>query len=423
MKYIGKNIISFRKNDGFLFLLVVLSVSVSVLMIHFSYGLFQNYQLEKRYHLSGVKEFHVTVQGDFTKEDIRTYKGRSLPDSRSVYHQTGDAGSYVTTGMLSDFIKNMGSGFEDSMDYIKVYPVVEELDLECGFTVEDGHIVSSPAYNGLFHQGMDYFISQGRNFTKEEYASGKKVAICWDLYSTNYYYDEEDILHLNSPITESMMSDEYTLQLGGENYRIIGFGQAGGNMERPIIPVTSLPEDTPLMQTIDFNFHKSITLQQYLFLEKIVEETFGDKATLQPLALPSEESMYLYNTMIGIAVMISMVSALNFAILYRYILNKRKRDLNIYRICGLRFWGAVKLYLAECILITLPIYFVGVLFFSKLVLPEVAGHYQYMDYSFSPAVYLCLFALYYLVSIGVLLLMVVIQLRYHHEWNIGGGYQ
>ncbi len=423
MKYIGKNIYSFLKKDRFLFTLVVLSIAVSVLMIHFSYGLFQNYQLEKRYHLSGVKEFHVTVQGDFAKEEITQYQGRHLPEIQTVYRQTGEAGEYVTTGMLRDFAKRMGNGLKDSLDYLKVYPVVEKWDLECGFSVEDGCIVSSPSYDRLFNQSIDYFLSRGRNFTKAEYESGEKVALCWDLYRVNYYYDENDVLHLNSPITESMMTENNTLQLGDEHYRIIGFGQAGGKMERPIIPVTSLPENTPLMGTIDFHFHKSVTLQQYHFLEKIVEETFGDLATLQPLSLPPEESIYLYNTMIGIAGMISVISALNFAILYRYILTKRKKDFKVFRICGLSFWRTVSMYLAECILITLPVYMIGIVLFALIILPNIAVHYEYMDSGFSPVVYLSIFVLYTVVSVSILLLMVVMQLRINEEENIGGGYQ
>ena len=68
MKYIWCNIKNFFKHKKLIFILTVFSVICSCIMIHFSYGLYQNYQLKKEYDLSDEREIALSLQGDFDEE-------------------------------------------------------------------------------------------------------------------------------------------------------------------------------------------------------------------------------------------------------------------------------------------------------------------------------------------------------------------
>lgn len=65
--------------------------------------------------------------------------------------------------------------------------------------------------------------------------------------------------------------------------------------------------------------------------------------------------------MLVISVIISLLSVINFAMLYLFILKNRQRNLAVMRICGCTKVKAVLIYLTECLVLTLPVYFVGAL--------------------------------------------------------------
>ena len=65
MKYIWFNIKSFFIKKKLIFILSFFSIICSCIMIHFSYGLYQNYQLKKQYDLSDERKIVLTLQGDF----------------------------------------------------------------------------------------------------------------------------------------------------------------------------------------------------------------------------------------------------------------------------------------------------------------------------------------------------------------------
>ena len=84
-------------------------------------------------------------------------------------------------------------------------------------------------------------------------------------------------------------------------------------------------------------------------------------------------------TMTAIAVLITLVISLNFTILYLYILDKRKRQMGIFLVCGLNRGRAVGIYVWECILLSLPAFCLGMLFFHIIIRPFLYPVYHYLD--------------------------------------------
>ena len=147
----------------------------------------------------------------------------------------------------------------------------------------------------------------------------------------------------------------------------------------------------------------------------------GDHASLPDMDLPDMDKIYLYNTMIIIAVLIAVVSALNFVILYQYFLEKRQEEIRAMRICGMKRRRAVVMFLAECVCLTLPVYVLSVFLYDRFALRMMSSFYTYVDDHYSLKLYLELFAIYYISSLIILLVSIWRRLQGEGRMRIGGG--
>ncbi len=405
MKYIWYNIISFFRYRKMIFFLVAFSVVCSCIMIHFSYGLFQNYQLKKQYDLADKREISLTLLDNF--EEVPD-KGLNQDQFYLRASETLDA--YVTVELWKKFAAEFGNSFVEKLRYIETTAVVDELPFRLVFSVKDGEIVKSSDFEKEVEDNA--MLESGRYFTEEEYRDGERVAVCWDYMHWNI---------MSSPVSNRMAVGEDTLRIQGKNYKIIGYGIIDD--DRPTIPFASLDRDTPFTGKIIFRFKDPIRQEQYDALAEKTEKVLGDLAVIEPVELPEEDAIYLYNTIIMITVFIALVSAINFAILYRYILASRKHTLMIYRICGMSFFRVVLMYLGECAVIAVPAYLIGVVFFENIILKRVSGYYEYMNGSYGFFVYLVLFGVYFLVSLMILAGMIVYALRTDADLRVKGGFQ
>ncbi len=405
MKYIWYNIISFFRYRKMIFFLVAFSVVCSCIMIHFSYGLFQNYQLKKQYDLADKREISLTLLDNF--EEVPD-KGLNQDQFYLRASETLDA--YVTVELWKKFAAEFDNSFMEKLRYIETTAVVDELPFRLVFSVKDGEIVKSSDFEKEVEDNA--MLESGRYFTEEEYRDGERVAVCWDYMHWNI---------MSSPVSNRMAVGEDTLRIQGKNYKIIGYGIIDD--DRPTIPFASLDRDTPFTGKIIFRFKDPIRQEQYDALAEKTEKVLGDLAVIEPVELPEEDAIYLYNTIIMITVFIALVSAINFAILYRYILASRKHTLMIYRICGMSFFRVVLMYLGECAVIAVPAYLIGVVFFENIILKRVSGYYEYMNGSYGFFVYLVLFGVYFLVSLMILAGMIVYALRTDADLRVKGGFQ
>ena len=405
MKYIWYNIISFFRYKKMIFFLVVFSVVCSCIMIHFSYGLFQNYQLKKQYDLSDKREISLTLLDNF--EEV---PDKGLNQDQFYLRASEKLDAYVTVELWKKFAAEFDNSFMEKLRYIETTAVVDELPFRLVFSVKDGEIVKSSDFEKEVEDNA--MLESGRYFTEEEYRDGERVAVCWDYMHWNI---------MSSPVSNRMAVGEDTLRIQGKNYKIIGYGIIDD--DRPTIPFASLDRDTPFTGKIIFRFKDPIRQEQYDALAEKTEKVLGDLAVIEPVELPEEDAIYLYNTIIMITVFIALVSAINFAILYRYILASRKHTLMIYRICGMSFFRVVLMYLGECAVIAVPAYLIGVVFFENIILKRVSGYYEYMNGSYGFFVYLVLFGVYFLVSLMILAAMIVHALRTDADLRVKGGFQ
>lgn len=384
MKYILKNIINFIKTDAFVFFISILTVFVSVTMIHFSYGIFQNYEYEKQNMESGEKD--IGLSPTYGCEIVgRTEAGRNWRYNPSFENP-------ITVGELKEFFMKLDPYLYPDITNISVRVCVDNYPVYCDFGLSQNGFVTSPDVN-------QYMKIRGTPFTDEDFLSGAKVVHVVD-------YNNED-----APTTKDLLYEKDTnyIMLDSELYEIIGFHD--GMPDSVYAIITALPEDATIQQGFNISFNRYVNAKDYNHIGSIAKEVFGDRIELRDIGLPDLETIKIYNTILIVAVVITLIAAINYAILYSYILKKRGRQIMCMRLCGMKYSQAVLLYLGENILISLPVYIATVIYFIKKVLPWMAGKYSYALDKFNCNVYIMFFAIYFVVSLIILLLMILRVIR------------
>ena len=90
-------------------------------MIHFSYGLYQNYQLKKQYDLSDERKIVLTLQGDFDETS-----DNELNDDESYFMPADSAKSYVTVDLLKKYVAEFSNSYTDKLKYIEATAIVDK---------------------------------------------------------------------------------------------------------------------------------------------------------------------------------------------------------------------------------------------------------------------------------------------------------
>lgn len=399
MKYIIRNIRLFMTNQRGIYFLSIAAVMSSVFLLHFSYSLYQSFMKEKDAQSVEADNLSVDLLDPYTKQgDPEDSDYRIIPRKGT---------KYVTIKDLKRLLKNLSEEFQKEVQNIGTEVAVDDVTYLCNFGVENGEIVMSKLYRDNI---TGHSLEEGRFFTEEEYKKGLRVALDEAVLSPSR----------KSPYLDSIRSkDGKYLIIEGKKYRIIG--KHSSFPDQPIVPITSLPDDYPLYEWIEFDFEGSVNSLQYAELKDAVEETMGDHASLPDMDLPDMDKIYLYNTMIIIAVLIAVVSALNFVILYQYFLEKRQEEIRAMRICGMKRRRAVVMFLAECVCLTLPVYVLSVFLYDRFALRMMSSFYSYVDDHYSLKLYLELFAIYYISSLVILLVSIWRRLQGEGRMRIGGG--
>ena len=363
MKYVWKNISLFFKNEKMIFMLVVICVITSSFIINFSYGLYQNYHVIKEEEESSLFEFEI-------------------PFNNSVN------GDYVSKKALKSTLLSFSESIDQAVDMYLTIPQCDAIPIEefgpifIRFTIKNDDITPC----NLFKENMETYgtLISGEYFTPEQERNGEKVALAFD-----------------GDITDKLKIDDDTIVFQDEKYKIIGIQK----MHPLIVPFNSLKDDTPI-NTLLLHFIKPVTRTQYNEIKEKIELSFGDLANVPDLNIPETENYYLYNTIIIISVLIALAAAVNFAVLYKYTLSKRIKALSIFRICGCSKRQALRVFLTECMILTIPLYIITVLFYDKLILPLLSKRFEYIASAYSPMLYAVIFFIYVISSLLVLGVMI-----------------
>lgn len=371
MKYILKNIKLFIKNEKMIFMLIVICVITSSFIIIFSYGLYQNYRMVEADEESKVNNIYIEIldSDSVTKEKLK----------RCVFSVSYKTNKHITM--------------------YGVYPVLEDFDNQYKtnavnrFTIENKKIKRSELFERNIKQNGE--IITGYYFTDEQEKNGDLVA----LLNVPDEYRENNTVYKNI----SELERKSRIKIQGKEYEIIGYHTAS---YAPLFPFESLDEDTVFQDEIFIYFDRPVKTSQYNELRNNFEKTFGSAIKFPDMYFIEKENTYFYNTIMIISVLIAFLSAVNFSALYRFILSKRIKMLAVFRICGCTKGRAMIFFLAECMIITVPLFILTAIIYNELVIPVFDNYFEFISEVYSADIYMRISGIYIVTSLIVLFVMI-----------------
>ena len=357
MKHLLLNLKSFYKNDRLIFFIMIICVVTSAFIINFSYGLYYNYNCQKYEVEVDMDDLYPTIADGktLTKKQLQQYMlaldNSTLSEMMVICAQ----------GKLDEFPDDPEEGWPTFYSR---------------FVVNDGKFdIATVTRDGWTKSGK---ITSGRYILSEEEAKGADVAMV--------YAGGDGVW---SKGCENIKNDDGTITLFGKKYEVIGSYNAGGLT--PIVPFLSVPDDY-CYKSLGFTFYNNITLSVFNELKDTAQKVIPDTLEFPVLDFPDSDDIALYNNMIIISLVISALSMINFAMLYHYVITKRRKRVAVMRMCGCTVKKAVLIYFGECTLITVPSYFVGALLNELLVKYVFADFFPFILKAYTPQVPFILFA-------------------------------
>lgn len=361
MRYALKNLLTLLKGEKFIFAVMLFSVFISAWAMNFSYGLYHHYSA-----LSKEEEGKGT--------DL-------LPEIAE--------GMTLTRGDVVRYLYEISPKTLDAMQIIVAsHPITDDngellMSLESRVVIRNGKIIPSPYIVDLWDELN--MIASGRFISDDEEANGEFVAIIENKDVVDKPY------HTPNKATRFIDDETIIISDSGHEYK---YKVVGTHTSYDItVPLLSMPEDAKI-DWLGMSFKKTMTRNQYNELKAVAEEVLPGMFIFPEMELRDEESIYIYNNMMIVSVLIAALTIINFAFLYSFILGKRTRTLAIMRICGCtegRAWG---ICLGECCLICIPTFIIGVLTYIPFMKNVLSEPFEFIEEAYSLPVYAILFAIY-----------------------------
>lgn len=380
MKYVLHNLCSFMRNEKIIFFIMVICILSSALILNFSYGLYRNFDTAKKEANADLKSITAIINKDAapTHKQVQEYIESLTEDARQ--------------GMCVFIAGKLEEYDIDTYD-----------TLDSRFTYENGRYEIPE----IFRTNAEKEMYSGRMITNEEESDGANVAVV----GNNGLGWNENTLKLGDGKTY--------IVLFGKRYEVVGENKAVA--PTPVIPFLSIPDDFIYDDVMILDFANVITKPVYEELKEKAEQYMPNAMKFPELKLPDADSITLYNNIMLISLLIAVLSVLNFAMLYHFILEKRSKNLAIIRLCGCTKGKAVLLYLGECIIVSVPIYLIGTLGYIWLLYNVLDKLFIYMVESYYIWVYFAIFAIYFIMMILIMGIMITCHIKGSivQEWKEG----
>ena len=415
MNYSIKNLINTAKTQRHLSLLLVLNIIISCFVMCFSYGLYQNYNV---------------VISDGEQEE---YKMLIAAADKNFFTETkyGFHTSGITVGMVKGFLRSLSP--ETAANLKSLY---------CETILENGYYRFQGQDTGIGTFSFELRAENGRIvpskrflkvFSAEEYGNSERIVkVSPKAYDTKsgsgmcYSLPNGESLLCSTRVLKE--DDEY-ITVNGLKYRIEvlpaelvkpsahDFKEDEIDIGHQIfIPIGTLADDTEftlLGETCPFffEFYEPVTKSQYNDIAACLEAYTAGRATLPPMEFTEVSEIYYYRTILLISAVIAVLAAVNMAILYKYILERRARTIVIFRICGSSLLRMCGMYICECMLAVIPLFALTELFYHTVIMPKLCTVFEYMESAYSLNIYMYIFVIYITISFIVLLIMMIGSLR------------
>ena len=372
-KYTLKNIKSFFINNFIIFILLVISTITSAIVIFFSYGVYQNYNT------------------------ILSYKEDDLSDDYIGINYVNTGSEYVTKRDLLNCLSEIDDISNELREQIIQYDVegiIDNNSYEFKFLYCDGKFKVAEEFKENLKKYDN--LTEGTYWSDYEEANG----ICVALISDPAVFGEISALDSIKYVNQ--------LKIGGKIYDIIG--KQAWNEKGAMFPFSTVADEQLLTSTL-ISFNSAVSVKTYNQIRDVFNNYMGDKAVFEEIRTIDKDTYYTYKTVILISVFIALIAAINFMILYRYIMSTRKRTTAIFRILGLSPAKLNFMNMSECIILIVPFFILGMVLYQTVFLPRLHTYFVYMQDAYTPFVYFLLFVIFISVSLIVIGIMLLVMSR------------
>ena len=372
-KYTLKNIKSFFINNFIIFILLVISTITSAIVIFFSYGVYQNYNT------------------------ILSYKEDDLSDDYIGINYVNTGSEYVTKRDLLNCLSEIDDISNELREQIIQYDVegiIDNNSYEFKFLYCDGKFKVAEEFKENLKKYDN--LTEGTYWSDYEEANG----ICVALISDPAVFGEISALDSIKYVNQ--------LKIGGKIYDIIG--KQAWNEKGAMFPFSTVADEQLLTSTL-ISFNSAVSVKTYNQIRDVFNNYMGDKAVFEEIRTIDKDTYYTYKTVILISVFIALIAAINFMILYRYIMSTRKRTTAIFRILGLTPAKLNFMNMSECIILIVPFFILGMVLYQTVFFPRLHTYFVYMQDAYTPFVYFLLFVIFISVSLIVIGIMLLVMSR------------
>lgn len=382
--------------------MLIITIAASTLIIQLSYGIFREYNDREELSQSVTNKIQLKLQSSYSRESASDVGMIALGNLEyQIYEKTSDMQD-VTVADMKKFASELDVEIADKLLNVQTGILQGKYRFETNFLLSDRKIVNSADYGFDSLYNFDFgsktmnTFQYGRYFSDDEYAKGKKVCIMYGFQKK-----------LRGKYLKKYLLDNGNVLIGDHEYHIIGLQNGVGT---GYIPLTSVNEDSILLDKIDMQFKDNISLREVNSLLHTAKKCFGDRIISDYSLEETDENNSLYDTILLLVVVVSLVAAFNFCALYHYIVTTRQRTLEIFRVCGLTYRRSIWLYLGECSILSVGTYAVTLLMFRFILMPFLAQKISVFDFHYKAVVYLALFLIWFVSSFLLQYVMI--------RWNL-----
>ena len=382
MKYVWKSIASYIRCERLVFILYILCIFCSSLVVNFVFGFYHHLEQKKIDALNDVSYFKI----DFVDE-TRTHvtKGSMMDTLMKLDQSVLDGCSIELEGRFA----------EDQT----LNPATDNTTLMVGldFMIKNGVITVGENEEELKKNNI---LVDGHYFTAEQIENGEYVCVA----PVKINFSEEE---------DQMWADKYsansdgTYTVDGKQYTCIGHVDSGSVV--PWVPVTTVDDDC-YIQRIWFSYENVLTRKQYETISEVIKMKYGDMANIPDLDIKETDHQKFYSVLIALTVCIALLAGIVLAMLYEYVMLKRRKTLTVYRLCGMSMGMAASIYLKECLILTGTLYILSVLVYAYGVLPYLSQSFEYLGDAYSLKTYVILGIIYILVVLLFLSIIICKQI-------------
>lgn len=406
MRYILKNYATFARKNTSLFVLAIITIWISTVIIHLSYGVYQNT------HIIWKGNYDTETENNYIEFTFSSEEGKEVTkaDLTRCFNRITDSMDVIRASGNSDFVLFDGytpldwgyptenlSDSDKQRTYLNIKLVIDHQGLR--------------APKIIFDNLLKCGFSEGGRWTDEEEATGKRVALFWD-------YQRQDAPNDQFVSAACALDKDGMVTIGGKKYEIIGYQ---GYFFPPLIPYGSLDENVNFTSG-KFVFREWVSVTSYATITEILKEELGDRVQiLHEDRSHEEDAYYTYSAAIAIVILLSLIAVIDLLILYQYYVKGNENKRCIFRICGMSRWKTIGIQFGECLLLTIPVYLIATVTFALGILPRLTPYFAYMKYSFNLQIYAAIFGIYIAFTSIFCLLTLWIESHRHTIVDIYGG--